>query len=332
MQLRSQGNVQEAKKHLQLAIRVCRWLGLTNPGEPWSNWVQTELVQHYSTLSRELYRMHLKRQAVVLTNKHAGELAAEAEQQQQQQQQDQEPTASSEEEQASEEELSEEEHSCSSSHSGQASSRGPASHRAAAAVAGPSKHHWQLLPKPRELLLWQEELVGKALTAAAALQRVKATSWDPVSACMVRDACMLCTLFGYSSLAQRSEVLCAAKASQHAQTACSNSEPPCPDPNCRGVRFECNTGAWQLVVPHHKGTSRGMAGQVLRMQDAQVMKLLTLYEKYARPSLLWGPDSVLAGIDGDDAESGMPLAMFVTGTGQAYTDQSLGEWWRQLHK
>lgn len=320
MQVRSDGNVQEAKKHLQIAIRVCRWLAKNNSNQPWSNWVKTELVQHYSTLNRELHHMLRKRQAVVFTNRQAGELAAEAEQHQQQEQ------ASSQEQQ---------EQSCSTSNSSEGSNReaaGP-SQKPATANAGPSSQK-HLLPKAKDLLLWQQGLVDQALQAAAAanMQSVQVVAWDQGTARLVRDAAMCCTLFGYNCLAQRSEVLCAAKASQHALTACSSSEPPCPDPACHGVRFECNNGSWQLVVPHHKGTSRGMAGPVLRIQDTQFKQLLTLYERHARPNLLWGADSVLAGIDGDDAESGLPLTMFVTDTGQAYTDQSLGEWWKGLHK
>lgn len=176
---------------------------------------------------------------------------------------------------------------------------------------------------------------------------------DLEAAYKVRDASMLCSLYMHSSLAQRSSVLITAKASSCARNPCSDPDCPMmavmrsqastsrgPSRVCYGNRFERNTpgsraaaagdeggdgllgGAdtWQLVIHHHKGSSRGAAGQVLQLTDLGERLLLSAWEDWGRPVvLLYGGE--------EDCE-----AMYLDDSGQPFTDPTLRRWWQHLER
>ncbi|KAL6748733.1 hypothetical protein V8C86DRAFT_2442793 [Haematococcus lacustris] len=135
---------------------------------------------------------------------------------------------------------------------------------------------------------------------------------------------MLCTGFGHSSLAQRSQVMVTAKASQHAITPCGMPNCPGMARGCKGNRFEYDgaTAAWRLVVPHSKNSSKGVPGIVLPLTDTKEVKLLEAYECQARP--------VLLGQIGTHEH--LVEAMYLNNKGQPYTIESLATWWRRTYK
>ena len=174
-----------------------------------------------------------------------------------------------------------------------------------------------------EVLRWQQDFKERALRAVMVSTEggtLLARQMLPVSLAMVvRDASMASLAFGHSSYGQRSETIITAKASAHASSACSR--PDCAFAGCRGNRFECMGGSsawgadqWQLVVAHSKSGH----GTVLRLNDPEEVQLLEIYERRGRPTLL---------VNGDQEQ-----AMYVTANGLPYTQQSLSQWWRELHR
>lgn len=136
------------------------------------------------------------------------------------------------------------------------------------------------------------------------------------AALKVRDASMVLTAFGQSSLAQRGLVLCTAKASKYART-------PCVDSKCRlshlccGNRFEAAPGTsissgMQLVVAHQKSNKAA----VLRLSVLEA-QMATLYERRARPFFV--------------ACAAPTEMMYVTLDGRPYTNSTLCLWWKKLH-
>ncbi|KAL6746193.1 hypothetical protein V8C86DRAFT_3034873 [Haematococcus lacustris] len=67
LKMRGDSSVSEARKHLQLACSVSMWLALTNPTQPWSSWVQRQLVPHYTSLNQALSKLGTHRRAVLQT-------------------------------------------------------------------------------------------------------------------------------------------------------------------------------------------------------------------------------------------------------------------------
>ena len=170
---------------------------------------------------------------------------------------------------------------------------------------------------------WQQDLKERALHAVAVSTEggtlLARQMLPPSLAMLVRDASMVSVAFGHSSFAQRSETIITAKASSHANSACSR--PDCAFAGCRGNRFECMGGSsamgadqWQLVVPHSKSGQ----GTVLRLRDPEEVQLLQIYQSRGRPTLL---------VNGDQEQ-----AMYVTANGLPFTQQTLPQWWRELHR
>ena len=176
-----------------------------------------------------------------------------------------------------------------------------------------------------ELLLWQEELKEAALAAAYKEDPTAALPLD--TACLVRDACMVCFVFGHSSLAQRAAVLRTIKASVHAHVPCEEEGcalrgafQPLPGTNpastCYGNRFvwtedsgDGEGAELQIVAPHHKGSGSG----VLLVGDASERHLLAIYELRARPAISKCDEEV--------------REMFLDDLGCAFTYSSLDAWW-----
>ncbi|KAL6764328.1 hypothetical protein V8C86DRAFT_2431433, partial [Haematococcus lacustris] len=177
-------------------------------------------------------------------------------------------------------------------------------------------------PKAQEVLVWQEKVKDVALEALGSFG--PGEQLPTKVARVVRDASMLCTGFGHSSLAQRSQVMVTAKASQHAITPCGMPNCPGMAGGCKGNRFEYDgaTAAWRLVVPHSKNSSKGVPGIVLPLTDTKEVKLLEAYECQARP--------VLLGQIG--TREHLVEAMYLNNKGQPYTIESLAMWWRRTYK
>ncbi|KAL6745769.1 hypothetical protein V8C86DRAFT_2445896, partial [Haematococcus lacustris] len=177
-------------------------------------------------------------------------------------------------------------------------------------------------PKAQEVLVWQEKVKDVALEALGSFG--PGEQLPTKVARVVRDASMLCTGFGHSSLAQRSQVMVTAKASQHAITPCGMPNCPGMAGGCKGNRFEYDgaTAAWRLVVPHSKNSSKGVPGIVLPLTDTKEVKLLEAYECQARP--------VLLGQIGTHEH--LVEAMYLNNKGQPYTIESLAMWWRRTYK
>ncbi|KAJ9534185.1 hypothetical protein QJQ45_007005 [Haematococcus lacustris] len=176
-------------------------------------------------------------------------------------------------------------------------------------------------PKAQEVLVWQEKVKDVALEALGSFGPGEQLSTKVAR--VVRDASMLCTGFGHSSLAQRSQVMVTAKASQHAITPCGMPNCPGMAGGCKGNRFEYDgaTAAWRLVVPHSKNSSKGVPGIVLHLTDTKEVKLLEAYECQARP--------VLLGQIGTHEH--LVEAMYLNNKGQPYTIESLAMWWRRTY-
>ncbi|KAL6746189.1 hypothetical protein V8C86DRAFT_3034869 [Haematococcus lacustris] len=67
LKMRGDSSGVETGKHLQLASCVSMWLALTNPTQPWSSWVQSHLVPHYTRLYQAITKLGTHRRAVLQT-------------------------------------------------------------------------------------------------------------------------------------------------------------------------------------------------------------------------------------------------------------------------
>lgn len=127
------------------------------------------------------------------------------------------------------------------------------------------------LPSVDALLAWQQGLKEEALRLARVeMWEDDNTKISHMTALKVRDASMLCTLFGHSSLVQRGQLLVSAKCSKFATT-------PCMRPNCPG-QGRCNGNTFvasdpeephqadMLSIPHHKTENKGIRGMTLMLQ------------------------------------------------------------------
>ncbi|KAL6747051.1 hypothetical protein V8C86DRAFT_2444489 [Haematococcus lacustris] len=70
LKMRGDSSGVETGKHLQLACCVSMWLALTNPTQPWSSWVQSHLVPHYTRLYQAISKLGTHRRAVLQTQAH----------------------------------------------------------------------------------------------------------------------------------------------------------------------------------------------------------------------------------------------------------------------
>lgn len=138
-------------------------------------------------------------------------------------------------------------------------------HVAAATMDIPS------LPSAAALLAWQQGLKDDALRLARAeLWEDEYTGISHRTTLKVRNASMLCTLFGHSSLVQRGQLLVSAKCSKFATTPCIR--PNCPGQGrCHGNTFVASDPeeAHQpdmLSIPHHKTGHKGIRGMTLMLQ------------------------------------------------------------------
>lgn len=154
------------------------------------------------------------------------------------------------------------------------------------------------LPSPEDVIMWQEEIKLDALRQGRADLALYKTYLRSSTALLVRDASMLCTAFGHSSLAGRPSNLCTPKTSDASNGACNNRS--CQVPGCKGNTFkkfiagssdgtECSPTHYELHLTHHKTSSRGVGPMVLTFDDPGVVELLHMYEEYARPVILNGP-------------------------------------------
>jgi hypothetical protein len=171
-------------------------------------------------------------------------------------------------------------------------------------------------PTVRQLLDWQDAVARKVTAEVAAVPQGK--SLPLPLAVELRDAAMMMTAFGQSSLAQRGLALATAKAMAHAQEPCTR--PNCAAPHiCKGNGYQVVEGPAgpiiQLSLPHHKTK---VAGPVLPLtgREAQVV---ALYEMRGRPALLLPgrPDEV---------------AMYLTTNGAPFTDEGISAWWKEVHR
>jgi hypothetical protein len=141
----------------------------------------------------------------------------------------------------------------------------------------------------------------------------------------VRDASMLCTAFGHSSLAQRGQVLIDTKAMAYSSNRCSDPSCQAVAAGCKGNRFEVYTSSGaecvQIVLCHHKGGSRGVMGTVLQLTDPAELQLLHGWEERGRP--------VIADLAPDGE---MYCNMYLSNAGEPFNQSSLCEWWRDLHR
>ena len=131
---------------------------------------------------------------------------------------------------------------------------------------------------------------------------------------------MVAALYGHSSKAQRASVLCSVKASQHAGSGCADPRCVARAAGCMGNTYTTSEqGNMQMVVNHHKTSSRGSPGLVLSITSPKEVDLLQLWELYGRPVVLCGKEE----------DTGH---MFLTKGGQPFTDNSFIHWWTQLHR
>ncbi|KAL6747873.1 hypothetical protein V8C86DRAFT_3033356 [Haematococcus lacustris] len=253
LKMRGDSSGVETGKHLQLASCVSMWLALTNPTQPWSSWVQSHLVPHYTRLYQAITKLGTHRRAVLQTQ----------------------------------------------------------------ALLSPVEQ-----PHAEILLQWQEQFKDNALQ-----QLSKHQAWEalPVEvAHLVRDASMLCTAFGHSSLAQRSMVLVSLKASQYAAQPCDRDGCVGFSMGCLGNRVQHADGQWKLVIPHTKTSSRGVTGVVLTLTDPKELQLLHAYETRAR-SVLIQPQLC----EGDGQQ--LVQTLYLNSQGLPYTVENLAKWWKRLH-
>lgn len=188
-----------------------------------------------------------------------------------------------------------------------------------------------------EYLSWIEELKHKGLAAAASLPGADPLPFD--AACLVRDATMLTTAVGHTALMHRGSVITSIKASCFAATPCPMGD-ACPAAGlCCGNRVErvsptaCKDEfvssftalpqphQYQLVVPHHKASNRGVVGAALPIPCPLACQLLEVYERRARPTLTFTEDA-----------DGPVEVLFVDNMGKPFTAETLCLWWTKAHK
>jgi hypothetical protein len=197
-------------------------------------------------------------------------------------------------------------------------------------------------PEPEQttapaMLAWVEQLKMSALTALASdLGWGGEGGVSEVTALLARDACMVSTAIGHTAMAHRGSVLCTIKASSYADTACQLGG-ACPARGqCMGNRVQRvahpppppsaftylpqPASSYQLVIPHHKNSQKGVAGVSLTIQDPLATQLLEAYERWGRPILVFG--------SGDPG----PAALFVDDNGKEYNSQSICHWWDKVHR
>lgn len=223
------------------------------------------------------------------------------------------------------------------------------------------------MPTPGELLVYQKSEVEAALQLANwelrqrgpdPERRARARlSMDAVR--RVRDACMLCMLYGHVSLAIRATHVCTVKSSCHAAAACTviscpaviHGGPTASD-TCRGNRFQqvqpaaqltptahtsrsstryeylpsIDGRSFQIVLPHHKTEARGGPGMVMSVLDPSFTQLLLVYERNCRPAIVEAARAAAAEV------YTVPHQQFLTDEGEAFTEGgSLVHWWKRLH-
>lgn len=189
-------------------------------------------------------------------------------------------------------------------------------------------------PSATAILSWVEEQKQAALAAMASVGGSGLVS--EATALQARDACMLATAIGHTALAHRGSVLCTIKASSYASTPCQLGR-QCPGKvGCRGNRVQRAAeppppaspftslpqpaSSYQLVIPHHKGSQKAVPGVTLAMREPLSIQLLEVYERRARPVLVFG------------AADPPPKSLFVDDNGKEFNSQSICQWWAQVHK
>ena len=209
------------------------------------------------------------------------------------------------------------------------------------------------LPTAQDMLQWAEQLKSTALAAAASTPGSGPLAWE--SAVLVRDAAMVVTAMGHTALMHRGSVLLSIKASSFAATPCPKGD-KCPAAGlCYGNRVErVAEGAGQrpfsspytslpqpsqlqLVLPHHKTSSRGVAGVALPFTCPLACQLLEAYERRARPVLAFVADGGRPRKRGRGAAGAAALgveeeALFVDDHGRSFTSESLCNWWKKVHR
>jgi hypothetical protein len=143
----------------------------------------------------------------------------------------------------------------------------------------------------------------------AAVEQLSRGSLTRSTARDVRDACMLAMCVGHVGLTVRISVVRTVKASMFAATKCSRQDCPkahispqsqsrccgnrleeLPHPNA-GAHEEQEEARYQLVLPHHKTSSRGISMPAISIQSAKLTTLLNVWQAHARPQVS-APSSV----------------------------------------
>ena len=215
--------------------------------------------------------------------------------------------------------------------------RGHQSRGAAVAASLSLGHAPEPMPDPVELLGWLEECKDSALALSKSelgpLQGKPGVSLSLASALAVRDASMGCFGMGHTALSQRGSVLWSIKAPQYAQQPCRHQNCPMPGTCCGNLLQRiarrrqdmpqgCPVPTYQLVVPHHKNSTRGGAqvGSAIFMTDAKEIELMDIYLAHARPTLTF--------VEGDEAVE----SLFVKHSGQPFDDSGISSWWTKMYK
>ncbi len=141
------------------------------------------------------------------------------------------------------------------------------------------------LPSAADAVAFVEKVVNVSL--AAARQQLESGGLARNMALQVRDAAMLAMCVGHVGLAMRISVIRTLKSTLFGDKACVVDG--CTTRNCCGNRLEAvalpdgGGTAYQLVVPHHKTSSRGIAMPTIIIKSKKLIELLWMWEEEGRP-------------------------------------------------
>jgi hypothetical protein len=174
------------------------------------------------------------------------------------------------------------------------------------------------LPHYSQLVHWQEGIKQMALRAIDGEMPA-----STATARLVMGTCMLCMLYGHTSMAQRSSAVLTAKASMYATTKCQH--PTCFGlGKCHGNRFvKLPGGGFSISLPHYKSQGETAPGVVVAIKDADEAKLLHSWEGTYRGLL----------VDQDEPpENAVQLQFFQPFALTPFTESGLCHWFKEMQR